>query len=66
MTDRWTTAEMLELAARGLGRIDRWGLRGVTGLSIDEIEAMAEALVLFGLIPIPPGSPAPEHLVNPV
>lgn len=66
MTDRWTTSEMLELAARALGRIDRDGPRAVTLLSINEIEAMAEALVILGLHPIPPGAPAPARLFTPL
>lgn len=58
-----STRAMLELAARGLGRIDAQGIRGVTLCSADEIAAMAGALVLFGLVPIPPGGEAPARLV---
>ncbi len=58
-----TTAEILETAARALGRIDRDGLRGITGLSITEIEAMALALVGFGLVAIPPGAKAPAQII---
>lgn len=50
----WTTAGMVETAARGLGLIEHHGLRGVTLLSIDEIEAMACTLLLLGLLPLPP------------
>lgn len=58
-----TLPDTLELAARGLGRIDRDGLRGMTLLSIAEIEAMAVALTVLGLVAIPPGAPAPERLL---
>lgn len=59
---RWNQAEMLECAARALGRIDRDGLRALTALSITEIEAMAGALVVLGLVAIPPGAPLPARL----
>ena len=55
---------MLETAARAVGRIDRDGLRGLTTISIDEIDAMACTLAHLGLIPIPPGEDAPETLIN--
>ena len=60
---RWTHAEPLETAARAVGRIDRDGLRGLTGISTRELEAMAGALVVLGLVAIPPGAPAPARLV---
>jgi hypothetical protein len=53
-------APILDRAARALGRIDRDGPRAITTLSVAEIEAMALALVLLGLAPIPPGTPF-EH-----
>lgn len=59
-----TMHEMLETAARAIGRIDRDGDRGVTMISKDEIWAMALTLVHLGLIAIPPGAPAPEQLLN--
>lgn len=61
---RMTMREILETAARAIGRIDRDGDRGVTMVSKDEIWAMALALVHLGLIAIPPGAPAPEQLLN--
>ena len=56
MTDpgRWTEPEMIDAAARGAGKIDLYGLRGVTMVSRDEIEAMALVLVSLGLRPIHP------------
>lgn len=57
-----TEREILERAARAIGRIDRDGPRGVTLLSMAEIEAMALALVCLGLVAIPPGEPAPARL----
>lgn len=56
---------MVELAARALGRIDRDGIRGLTGLSVDEIAAMAGILAAAGLVAIPPGAPAPADLLVP-
>ena len=58
-----STRQMLELAARALGRIDRDGVRASTSLSTDEIEAMAGALIHLGLMPIAPGAKAPETLI---
>lgn len=57
------TRQMLELAGRALGRIDRDGVRASTSLSTDEIEAMAGSLIHLGLIAIPPGAKAPETLI---
>ncbi|APZ54144.1 hypothetical protein Ga0080574_TMP3810 [Salipiger abyssi] len=54
---------MLIHAARGLGKVDELGPRGATLVSMEETEAMAGALALFGLVPIPPGAPAPETLL---
>lgn len=56
--------EILTASAKALGRIDRDGPRALTGLSVNEIEAMALALVILGLVAIPPGQPVPETLIN--
>lgn len=63
MSERWTMNAMYEHAARGLGKIDCQGLRGATNVSLQEIEAMAGVLALFGLVPIPPGAPTPDRLI---
>jgi hypothetical protein len=57
--------EMLELAARAVGRIDRDGVRGVTRVSVEEIAAMAGVLVTLGLIPVQPGEAFPATLMIP-
>ena len=55
---------MLELAALGVGKIDRDGVRGATRVSVDEITAMAGALVSLGLIPVAPDATTfPETLL---
>lgn len=60
-----STRDMLELAARGLGKVSAYdGPRGVTLVSVDEIAAMAGALLALGLVPIPPGEDAPDTLIN--
>lgn len=46
---------ILERAARAVGRVDAQGIRGITGLSMLDIEAMAMALAMLGLVPVPPG-----------
>lgn len=51
---------MTILAARAVGRIDRDGVRGITGASVDEIAAMAGVLVALGLVPIEPGTDAAD------
>lgn len=53
-------ANILTAAGRALGRIDRDGERALAGLSVNEIEAMALALVILGLVAIPPGQNLPR------
>lgn len=60
---RLTLQELMERAARGLGKVDALGHRGVTLVTVDEIEAMAGMLALFGLVPVPPGAPIPAQLI---
>ncbi|MFZ5749891.1 MAG: hypothetical protein ACOY5U_02375 [Pseudomonadota bacterium] len=55
-------AAMMTLAARGVGKVDRDGRRGATLVTVDEIEAMACLLALWGLTPIQPGSYAPPDI----
>ena len=38
--------EMLDLAESAVARIDLWGIRGVTGVSTEQIAAMACVIVL--------------------
>ena len=57
-----TDREIVVIASRALGRIDRDGPRALTGLSVDEIEAMAITLVMVGLVATPPGQPDPATL----
>lgn len=60
LTDR----DILERAARALGKVDYFGPRGLTLISSDEIEAMCLALVLLGLVAVPPTErTAPKTLV---
>ena len=58
-----TPRDMLTRASRGLGKVDLHGHRGLTMLSIDEIEAMALLLASFGLVPTPPGKEPPAILI---
>lgn len=46
---RFERAEMFDLAAGAVRRVDREGLRGITRVSTEEIAAMAGALVALGL-----------------
>lgn len=65
MAANWTQRQMLEHAARAIGKVDLHGLRGASLVSMDEIIAMATTLATFGLVPIPPGAPAPDTLIMP-
>lgn len=56
MPDRLTETEMLTRAATGVGKVDYLGKRGVTLVTMDEIEAMAAMLVCLGIKPIMPPS----------
>lgn len=56
--------DILIAAARALGRVDLLGVRGITLLSVNDIEAMALALVVLGLVSIPPSArTVPEVLI---
>lgn len=57
--------EILRRASIGLGKVDEYGLRGVTMLSVDETEAMALLLAALGLVPTRPGDPAPAQYFIP-
>ncbi|MGV8987621.1 MAG: hypothetical protein ACOH2H_15225 [Cypionkella sp.] len=57
--------DVLRQASTALGKVDLWGRRGVTMLSIDECEAMALLLAALGLIPTVVGKPAPASFFNP-
>lgn len=52
---RFELLEMLELAARGMGRIETRGHQGTTMVTYDEIEAMACVLRALGFPALPPG-----------
>lgn len=54
-----TDRDILIAAGRALGRVDLLGIRGITLLSVDDIEAMALALVILGLVAIPPSQKEP-------
>lgn len=58
--------EMLTAASRAVGKVDLYGRRGVTLLSMDEIEAMALTLAALGLVSTPPGEAAPTVLFTPL
>jgi len=49
MPDPISIASVLHRAARAVARIDAQGVRGITTLSMNDIEAMALALVILGL-----------------
>jgi len=58
--------DILVSAARALGTVDIMGSRGLTNLSLHDIEDMALALVILGLAPLPPLQlQAPDRLVFP-
>lgn len=57
----WTEAEMLEMAARAVGKIDARGPLGLIRVTSREIEAMALTLVCLGVVPIPPDAERPDR-----
>jgi hypothetical protein len=63
MTTPWTQRQMMEVASRALGRVLTEDLRGITKLSVDDIAAMAGALIGLGLIATPPGEEPPANLM---
>jgi hypothetical protein len=52
-------------ASAALGKVDLWGRRGVTMLSIDEAEAMAILLAVLGLVATEPGKAPPAEFFIP-
>jgi hypothetical protein len=58
-----TLRQILEGASRAVGKIDRDGIRGLTGLSVEAIEDMAWSLIYLGLVATPPGEDPPEDLI---
>ena len=59
-----TEREILERAARAIGKVDHFGQRGLTLISMEDTEAMCLALVILGLVAVPPTQAhAPEILV---
>ncbi|MCB1395936.1 MAG: hypothetical protein KDJ98_08180 [Rhodobacteraceae bacterium] len=66
---RLAEAEMLDRAARAVGKVDLYGRRGATMVSLDEVEAMAITLALLGLRAIHPAAAeyaAPDTPLNPL
>lgn len=59
----WTNREMFEIASKGLGKVLRDDVRGMTLLSIDEIAAMSGVLIAFGLVATLPGEACPADLI---
>jgi hypothetical protein len=57
-----TLPQILTRASSGLGKVDLWGRRGVSMLSMDEAEAMALLLASLGLVPTMPGKDVPATL----
>lgn len=51
---RWTMPQMIELARKGVNKVDLLGTRGTTLCTMEEIAAMAAVLALSGVLP-PPG-----------
>lgn len=51
MTKRWSPAEMSNLAASAVSKVDLMGNRGTTLVTSDEIEAMAAVIAVSGILP---------------
>lgn len=49
--ERWSEAEMLRLAARGVLKVDLMGVRGATLVTCDELAAMAAVIAMSGVLP---------------
>ncbi|PIE13804.1 MAG: hypothetical protein CSA70_03555 [Rhodobacterales bacterium] len=64
MPERFTETEMLDIARRAIGKIDRYGRRGTERLTWNEIEAMALTLVSIGIAPIPATDAAADPVFN--
>lgn len=60
----WTPEQMIEVAARAVGKVCRDDVRGMTLLSVDEVAAMVGTLIALGLVPVLPGQPTPATLIR--
>lgn len=60
MSERFTHAEVINLAASAVTKVDLLGARGATLCSQDEIVAMAGLIASSGLLP-----PIPERIAPP-
>lgn len=58
-----TDRAILHRAGRALGKIQAFGT--VARLTPADIEAMALALVILGLVTVPPGHPYPPQMLKP-
>jgi len=58
-----TDQAILHRAGRALGKIHAFGT--VARLTPEDIEAMALALVILGLVTVPLGHPYPPHILKP-
>lgn len=65
MPPEWSQRQMLEQAARAMGKVDLHGIRGASLVSMEEVIAMATTLASFGLVPIYPGAAVPATLIIP-
>jgi hypothetical protein len=57
---------VLARASLALGKIDLWGRRGLTMVSLEAIEAMALLLAALGFVPTEPGKALPATFFMPV
>lgn len=65
MTEALDMAVIMARASKALGKIDLYGQRGITMLSVHETEAMALLLAALGLVPTLPGKDAPAAYFTP-
>lgn len=61
MSDRFTQDQMISLAANGVGKVDTWGKRGATLVTIDEVVAMAGLIAAARILPAIPDRIAPPN-----
>ena len=63
--ETWSLADIATLSGQAIGKISKWGPRGVTMCSMLEIEAMACALIWLNVQAVEADQPPPDDFLQP-
>jgi len=63
--ETWSLVDIATLSGQAVGKISKWGQRGITMCSMLEIEAMACALVWLNVQAVDADQPPPDGFLTP-